>query len=311
MESYRTEYNGIWFRSRAEAKWAAFFDLIGWRWEYEPRDYHGYIPDFVLLSNGEAGSRVYVEVKPEEEFPEANRKAKRSGVESPVLFASTDGPFGFDAATSKYFLGPVLYRDKQSQASVTICQERDSHSCNPAQWKSHHKCGKFERRKDISDNNERIRRYWSEAHNRTMWPRKARRPTRIQPFNHCWTLDVPQVSLEVWAPTPVPLADAQYPPTPEQPFDSTSPRSNDGQPRHYGVAKKLLLAFIVAILGAAAFLVVSDLIDNAGQPLDDRDCSDFTTWMEAQDFYEQAGGPGQDPHLLDQDGDGVACESLG
>ncbi|WP_425430647.1 excalibur calcium-binding domain-containing protein [Devosia indica] len=38
------------------------------------------------------------------------------------------------------------------------------------------------------------------------------------------------------------------------------------------------------------------------------DCSDFNSWREAQDFYERA-GPG-DPHRLDADNDGIACESL-
>ena len=42
----------------------------------------------------------------------------------------------------------------------------------------------------------------------------------------------------------------------------------------------------------------------------DRNCSDFATWPEAQDFYEAEGGPGEDPHRLDRDGDGRACESL-
>ena len=40
----------------------------------------------------------------------------------------------------------------------------------------------------------------------------------------------------------------------------------------------------------------------------DMDCSDFRTWREAQDFYQSA-GPG-DPHRLDADADGIACESL-
>jgi endonuclease YncB( thermonuclease family) len=40
----------------------------------------------------------------------------------------------------------------------------------------------------------------------------------------------------------------------------------------------------------------------------DRDCSDFATQAAAQAFYRQA-GPG-DPHRLDGDGDGKACESL-
>ena len=40
----------------------------------------------------------------------------------------------------------------------------------------------------------------------------------------------------------------------------------------------------------------------------DMDCSDFNSWREAQDFYERS-GPG-DPHRLDADNDGIACESL-
>ena len=43
---------------------------------------------------------------------------------------------------------------------------------------------------------------------------------------------------------------------------------------------------------------------------DDRNCSDFDTWREAQDFFESEGGPESDPHGLDGDGDGIACESL-
>ncbi|MYA43039.1 MAG: hypothetical protein F4Z31_14975 [Gemmatimonadetes bacterium] len=42
----------------------------------------------------------------------------------------------------------------------------------------------------------------------------------------------------------------------------------------------------------------------------DRNCGDFATWREAQDFYEAAGGPAADPHRLDRDRDGVACQSL-
>jgi micrococcal nuclease len=42
----------------------------------------------------------------------------------------------------------------------------------------------------------------------------------------------------------------------------------------------------------------------------DKDCSDFTTHAQAQAFFISQGGPGSDPHRLDSDGDGVACESL-
>jgi micrococcal nuclease len=42
----------------------------------------------------------------------------------------------------------------------------------------------------------------------------------------------------------------------------------------------------------------------------DRDCSDFATQEEAQEFFIAAGGPARDPHHLDADHDGIACESL-
>lgn len=43
-----TVYKDTLFRSRLEAKWAAFFDLAGWRWEYEPYDLDGWTPDFLI-----------------------------------------------------------------------------------------------------------------------------------------------------------------------------------------------------------------------------------------------------------------------
>jgi hypothetical protein len=52
-----TTYRGINFRSRAEARWAAFFDEMAWAWQYEPLDFPGYIPDFSLFG------RCFVEVK--------------------------------------------------------------------------------------------------------------------------------------------------------------------------------------------------------------------------------------------------------
>ena len=42
----------------------------------------------------------------------------------------------------------------------------------------------------------------------------------------------------------------------------------------------------------------------------DRNCGDFDTWDDAQAFFLAAGGPNDDPHRLDGDGDGVACNSL-
>ena len=53
-------YAGTQFRSRLEARWAAFFDLLVWKWDYEPIDLSGYIPDFILSFK----QPILVEVKP-------------------------------------------------------------------------------------------------------------------------------------------------------------------------------------------------------------------------------------------------------
>jgi hypothetical protein len=55
-----TTYADTNFRSRLEARWAAFFDLVGWKWTYEPIDADGYIPDFLI--HGERP--FFVEVGP-------------------------------------------------------------------------------------------------------------------------------------------------------------------------------------------------------------------------------------------------------
>lgn len=56
-----TEYKGRRYRSRLEAKWAAFFDLCGWSFEYEPYDLGAWSPDFLIRGRQ---SEVLVEVKP-------------------------------------------------------------------------------------------------------------------------------------------------------------------------------------------------------------------------------------------------------
>ena len=68
MDAYGipTVYKGRQYRSRLEARWAAFFDLLGWRYEYEPFDRRGWTPDFLILGGRD---EVLVEVKPVAEFP--------------------------------------------------------------------------------------------------------------------------------------------------------------------------------------------------------------------------------------------------
>lgn len=69
IKAHPTMYNGVQYRSRLEARWAAFFDLIHWEHEYEPIDLPGWSPDFrVVFPCGHSacsGSHsLLVEIKP-------------------------------------------------------------------------------------------------------------------------------------------------------------------------------------------------------------------------------------------------------
>jgi hypothetical protein len=62
----------------------------------------------------------------------------------------------------------------------------------------------------------------------------------------------------------------------------------------------------------ACLAVASIAIGVLAQPASafrDRDCSDFRSHAQAQRFFE-AHNPRRDPHRLDADHDGIACEDL-
>lgn len=67
-----------------------------------------------------------------------------------------------------------------------------------------------------------------------------------------------------------------------------------------------LLVSLVAALALVGFAAASPASDPAGADLD---CADFDSQNEAQAFFESH-DPGSDPHALDGDGDGAACETL-
>ena len=53
IKAIETVYAGYRFRSRLEARWAVFFDSMGWKWEYEPEGFDlpsgWYLPDFKVF----------------------------------------------------------------------------------------------------------------------------------------------------------------------------------------------------------------------------------------------------------------------
>lgn len=64
---------------------------------------------------------------------------------------------------------------------------------------------------------------------------------------------------------------------------------------------------VVGVLAAAGLLVAVVAVGAGSRTAADRDCSDFANQADAQAFFD-AHRPG-DPHQLDSDGDGIACET--
>ena len=107
-----TLYRGTRFRSRVEARWAAFFDLIAWPWHYEPFDLNGYIPDFVL--SFEAGP-LLVEVKGalwQHELTAHERKVELSGWEHEAMI-----------------VGSTIWEETSAQPVVGLLGERLADPC--------------------------------------------------------------------------------------------------------------------------------------------------------------------------------------
>ena len=77
IKAIETVYKGCHFRSRLEARWAVFFENMGYEWKYEnegfesrngyePEETLRYLPDFELIKRdwkGEIKKRWFVEVK--------------------------------------------------------------------------------------------------------------------------------------------------------------------------------------------------------------------------------------------------------
>jgi hypothetical protein len=61
-EGIPTKYKGVQYRSRLEARWAAFFTHMYWSFRYEPFYLPGYLPDFII--KGPKRDSCLIEVKP-------------------------------------------------------------------------------------------------------------------------------------------------------------------------------------------------------------------------------------------------------
>ena len=184
MPAIRTEYKGISFRSRLEAKWARMFDFIGWRWEYEPMDLAGWIPDFLLV--GTSGNSLLVEVKPilsmsEIEDPlrwKWEKALAESERESDVLVLGVLGPGESDqmGGYSMGWLGELQPGCELWFADAMISRDENG-------WDLYHPFGWFRHRLSGTHDGdhhlhppgplaeEQFDKWWNEATNASQWMR--------------------------------------------------------------------------------------------------------------------------------------------
>jgi hypothetical protein len=68
------------------------------------------------------------------------------------------------------------------------------------------------------------------------------------------------------------------------------------------------MAKVRVLVAIAAVFVALVVVPTASAG--DKNCSDFSTWKQAQHYFHKHGGPRHDPSGLDGDDDGIACEDL-
>jgi hypothetical protein len=120
VRGIRTTYAGTRFRSRLEARWAAFFDLVGWEWTYEPFDIEGWIPDFLIHGD----KPVLVEIGPCASLFEYRQKADK-----PLRYR--------DRPTVVLGISPIALPDQKAGLMVNEFRDRGDGAPSgsaPAYW---------------------------------------------------------------------------------------------------------------------------------------------------------------------------------
>ena len=141
IKAIQTRYKGYHFRSRLEARWAVFFDAMGWNWEYEPEGFdlgNGlyYLPDFkiTLFCDGFPIEHWY-EIKPSHEKDDGKMRAfqqlfsriaeKEDTMSSFRGGVLTGDPFEYFEVNMDHYNLPVGSKSKACARCGDLCCEAD------------------------------------------------------------------------------------------------------------------------------------------------------------------------------------------
>lgn len=124
-----TEYAGVRFRSRTEARWAVFFDALGIEWMHEPEAYSNgritYLPDFWLPQ-----LEMFWEVKPNDRYDRAKPEMLAELTRCNVVVSTAD-PWNAELTGDGYYsnalkadhLVPMTWREDDSAATIAYQQK--------------------------------------------------------------------------------------------------------------------------------------------------------------------------------------------
>lgn len=127
IKSHKTMYAGCVYRSRLEATWAAFFDILGWQYQYEPFDLNGWVPDFVLIGKK---SQTLVEVKPYFSLDEF----VKNGVVDKALRATAKTP------AETLLLGCSVFKGSYSSTILGWLNDRHWGDADDTGWDDFEEC---------------------------------------------------------------------------------------------------------------------------------------------------------------------------
>jgi len=173
LKAIPTTYSGIEFRSRLEARWAAFLDNVKADWDYEPQDFDGYIPDFRIHAPN--GRVTYLEIKPgltRADLEPAVHKAASVGLYGPdLLLVVGERPYlpALDGASGLYL---ETWDDDTEPGSVCegiigycyVCKRFGW--CSTTQGFDTRPCGCYD---GCWPNTDGIEAAWRAAHTPTKW----------------------------------------------------------------------------------------------------------------------------------------------
>lgn len=160
-----TTYRGVRMRSRLEARWAAFFDSLGWVWDYEPFDLSYWLPDFsVHFQQGD----VLFEVKgPVDLFEDTKGKIQRSRWTDEVVLVGDrfTGPIIGDIVDLRPGLPGFEWDPCKAFYCISCGENSICNESGASGWRCR-RCGAAE---GHMGEVESLEAKWKEAGNRVQW----------------------------------------------------------------------------------------------------------------------------------------------